>query len=399
MEEGIPPQEPQPQPQPQPQLDLEPEPEPELGLVTDSANVSSLLAEAARAAPRWISSAEASAYMLCAAEFVQVVESRHHCRYCGWAVCGSCSAATAVLDRWLADDKPHDLQLSRSRRALRVCNSCFPHVPPLKVQIAEGMRVEVYSMTATGWVEADIISLLPTGAAVCAYMVDGEKRCKELPIDGSGCTELARPVGSALADREVARQIEERGQQSQIITLCDAAGISLEAIAQFIPVAGPALILVSRACCAVRVQSARDDRLTDLKGQLDLLAVQIGSVLKRSSPDDAAQLRPFWTRLAEHVDRVLRFTQEVDERCWIRSVAKSMGQDDDNRLRRMERGLDVCSNSEPMVDTRSIRSCLDDSASAAAASIGLPTAADAAAGAAAGAAAEAAAEAAANADS
>jgi len=80
----------------------------------------------ARRQPLWIPDADAPACMLCDADFVKFpLSNRHHCRYCGFAVCGSCSAETAVLDRWLADDKPHGLQIRRSAEPLRVCDACF----------------------------------------------------------------------------------------------------------------------------------------------------------------------------------------------------------------------------------------------------------------------------------
>jgi hypothetical protein len=39
------------------------------------------------------------ACMVCEAEFGIIFNPRHHCRYCGWLVCGQCSPFMLVLDR------------------------------------------------------------------------------------------------------------------------------------------------------------------------------------------------------------------------------------------------------------------------------------------------------------
>eukprot|EP01046_Picozoa_sp_COSAG06_P060529 COSAG06_NODE_12913_length_1313_cov_0.903624_1_plen_242_part_10 len=83
---------------------------------------------AARANPRWVRSSECNrSCMLCTAAF-SLRAPKHHCRSCGWAVCGSCSAGTLVLGRWLAPDKPHAVCEHLSKEALRVCNLCHTHL-------------------------------------------------------------------------------------------------------------------------------------------------------------------------------------------------------------------------------------------------------------------------------
>ena len=52
---------------------------------------------------------------------------KHHCRYCGWAVCDDCSKQRLFLDRWLEPDKPHAVCYTRSTEPLRVCNGCYRH--------------------------------------------------------------------------------------------------------------------------------------------------------------------------------------------------------------------------------------------------------------------------------
>ena len=58
--------------------------------------------------------------------------SKHHCRYCGCAVCTKCSGGRLLLCRWLADTKPHAVQNTPSTQPLRVCDGCFKAVPNLK---------------------------------------------------------------------------------------------------------------------------------------------------------------------------------------------------------------------------------------------------------------------------
>lgn len=81
----------------------------------------------ARSTPRWIPSAEASCCMLCQKVFSKLRVLRHHCRRCGWAVCGSCSTNVLRLDRWLEDEKPHTVRHTTSIEPLRVCDNCYAH--------------------------------------------------------------------------------------------------------------------------------------------------------------------------------------------------------------------------------------------------------------------------------
>ena len=67
----------------------------------------SVSAATARQKPVWIRSHQAPVCMLCDAEFASS-GGKHHCRYCGWAVCGKCSLhSIAGLKRWLHAEKPH----------------------------------------------------------------------------------------------------------------------------------------------------------------------------------------------------------------------------------------------------------------------------------------------------
>ena len=78
------------------------------------------------AEPTWAGSIEhKSKCMLCDTGISgKRFDSQHHCRRCGIAVCGDCSQNRAILDKWLADRKPHALNETRSTGKLRVCNLC-----------------------------------------------------------------------------------------------------------------------------------------------------------------------------------------------------------------------------------------------------------------------------------
>eukprot|EP01043_Picozoa_sp_COSAG02_P085350 COSAG02_NODE_23012_length_732_cov_1.478673_1_plen_213_part_10 len=65
--------------------------------------------------------------MLCAKPF-GLFSGKHHCRACGWAICDGCSKSL-ILDRWLSPDKPHRIHETRSTEPLRVCKTCYVHVP------------------------------------------------------------------------------------------------------------------------------------------------------------------------------------------------------------------------------------------------------------------------------
>ena len=85
-------------------------------------------AKAAREEPRWCRSDETDGCMLCGKDF-GILNRKHHCRACGWAVCGDCSDHTLILDKWLDADKPHNIHATRSTDPLRVCTSCHVKVP------------------------------------------------------------------------------------------------------------------------------------------------------------------------------------------------------------------------------------------------------------------------------
>jgi hypothetical protein len=93
-----------------------------IGQAPDAAEASTNPA-AARANPRWVRSTECTGCMLCQRAF-GMMNPKHHCRRCGWAVCGSCSPNKLVLDQWLEEEKPHVVQKMTSSEPLRVCTNC-----------------------------------------------------------------------------------------------------------------------------------------------------------------------------------------------------------------------------------------------------------------------------------
>ena len=123
----------------------------------------------ARVDPRWIPDSERDRCMLCAAEFFGAglgsrmagvlglsaanTTSRHHCRYCGWVVCGTCSPEKVehpskpgvtgpqvlAVDRWVSSTDGHPIRiLEDDTKEKRVCISCLEHAP---AEVAERRRV------------------------------------------------------------------------------------------------------------------------------------------------------------------------------------------------------------------------------------------------------------------
>ncbi|XP_013379576.1 FYVE, RhoGEF and PH domain-containing protein 2-like isoform X2 [Lingula anatina] len=66
-------------------------------------------------APRWVKDDETTMCMRCGAQFT-TIRRRHHCRACGYVVCGKCSSYKAKLQ---FDEKFH-----------RVCGDCFKKILP-----------------------------------------------------------------------------------------------------------------------------------------------------------------------------------------------------------------------------------------------------------------------------
>ena len=98
--------------------------------------VQALAAQAeARHTPRWIQSSEynTTGCMHCNCALGKGItrlsaQQPHHCRYCGFAVCGDCSNKVLQLERWLETEKPHKLRTVKSDTQLRVCFTCYDHL-------------------------------------------------------------------------------------------------------------------------------------------------------------------------------------------------------------------------------------------------------------------------------
>jgi pleckstrin homology domain-containing family F len=63
-------------------------------------------------APKWIPDKEADTCMRCQSAKFNMVNRRHHCRNCGYVVCGDCSRNKFLI-------------ASQSNEPLRVCNTCY----------------------------------------------------------------------------------------------------------------------------------------------------------------------------------------------------------------------------------------------------------------------------------
>jgi hypothetical protein len=95
--------------------------------------------EQARKNPRWVRSHEYGRCCMRCTTIFGLFCSKHHCRYCGSAVCASCSSGRLPLGRWLAHSKPHSVQRTPSVEPLRVCDGCLAAVPELKPTVEVGL--------------------------------------------------------------------------------------------------------------------------------------------------------------------------------------------------------------------------------------------------------------------
>ena len=75
--------------------------------------------------------------------------AQHHCRRCGWLVCGGCSEHTLTLSQWLDSGEPHVLRHERSTESLRVCNLCFEAESDL-IQVSSRAELEQLQRNGSG---------------------------------------------------------------------------------------------------------------------------------------------------------------------------------------------------------------------------------------------------------
>ena len=132
-----------------PEPETEPEPEP------------------SREHPRWMRSHESACCMLCQRAFGFTIP-KHHCRSCGFTVCGSCSASSLVLERWLLPNKPHTMCETRSAEPLRVCDICYQSLEPQSLDakpVVEPLaEVVPQSMLLTVPLQASMLPSVPVSA-------------------------------------------------------------------------------------------------------------------------------------------------------------------------------------------------------------------------------------------
>eukprot|EP01047_Picozoa_sp_COSAG01_P028199 COSAG01_NODE_1887_length_8982_cov_15.771474_5_plen_675_part_00 len=107
---------PQPQPQPQPLQDA---------------------ASKARANPHWVPDSQVTACMQCTKTFGWLQKKRHHCRHCGWVVCGNCSRRKLYLTQTTMPGQPPS---ANGAGPQRVCDNCFKHIELRRKQEAERER-------------------------------------------------------------------------------------------------------------------------------------------------------------------------------------------------------------------------------------------------------------------
>ena len=57
------------------------------------------------ASPEWVPDSDADKCMLCPKKF-NITRRRHHCRMCGWVICGKCMGMgeTVLMERWISPE-------------------------------------------------------------------------------------------------------------------------------------------------------------------------------------------------------------------------------------------------------------------------------------------------------
>ena len=137
--------------------------------------------------------------MACATSFSLRV-AKHHCRCCGWTVCGGCSKGTLVLERWLEAEKPHALRSCKSAEPLRVCNRCLEHGPTLTDAADEFL----------GGGSAKSVGLnhsVSSGKTIAARHPPQQEEGVRLCFRFSQMTQVHKEIGSASVSKDVKKMI------------------------------------------------------------------------------------------------------------------------------------------------------------------------------------------------
>ena len=106
-------------------------------------------AAAARANPVWLADRDHTTCMLgskCQNVAFSLINPVHHCRYCGWVVCGNCRRQTLEVDRWVSSDT-HEIKtlVPPAKKLKAVCDSCFVHAPEeVRNRAARSQRPDDY---------------------------------------------------------------------------------------------------------------------------------------------------------------------------------------------------------------------------------------------------------------
>eukprot|EP01047_Picozoa_sp_COSAG01_P016275 COSAG01_NODE_830_length_13271_cov_2.845278_5_plen_797_part_01 len=105
----------------------------------------------ARDNPRWEAS---DVCMHCGVEFTFGTR-KHHCRYCGFALCSKCSSQKLRLDRWIEEDGRvvESEESPDTREPRRVCYHCHDHAPG---QMAHRAQARSQFDAAAGAVQPDV---------------------------------------------------------------------------------------------------------------------------------------------------------------------------------------------------------------------------------------------------
>jgi serine/threonine protein kinase len=104
----------------------------------------------ARANPVWLPHKDHTTCMLgskCQNSAFSMINKVHHCRYCGWVVCGSCRRQELEVDRWVSSDT-HEIKalVPPATKMKAVCDSCFEHAPgEVKMRADRNQRTDDFA--------------------------------------------------------------------------------------------------------------------------------------------------------------------------------------------------------------------------------------------------------------
>jgi hypothetical protein len=206
-------------------VDVEPEPEPE-------SEPESWNSAAARANPRWVQPGEVKSCTLCFKVF-GMTRWPYNCYHCGAMICHDCSKNKLVLERQQGSYLMPGQPKAGGTGPLRVCDSCFKHIP-LDKEVAAREAETRQRLEAERQQEASQHAVLKE--AMVLHGLSPEEQAK-LIEEGVGCAKTFNSLSDhqlALSGIDVEARREEkrkRDQLAQVKQIAGAVGVSAAMLA------------------------------------------------------------------------------------------------------------------------------------------------------------------------